>query len=115
MKRPIINENTIWNFFSLKISRNWKAAAILFNLSLIDMSVFDHFMLVPFLIGLFLGLFLIYYDVNLPSEKIAKWPHPTNADKLVFKDKNGLCFKFEFNEIDCKTEGLTIKDYPHDA
>jgi hypothetical protein len=79
------------------------------------MSVFEHFMLVPFLIGLILGLFLIYYDVNLPSEKIPKWPHPSNADKLVFKDKNDLCFKFEFNEIDCKTEGLTIKDYPHET
>lgn len=77
------------------------------------MSIFRHFMLWPFFIGLVIGLFMVYFHVDLPVDRVAKWPHPTNVNALVFKDKNNLCFRFETDMVDCGS--VTAKNYPYEV
>jgi hypothetical protein len=41
-----------------------------------------------------------------------KWPHPENAGKIKYKDKNGLCYEYESETVDCATNKAKIKPYP---
>jgi len=76
----------------------------------------NHFMLVPFIVGAVVGLLALTFHVRLPVDKVPRWPHPTSVQETVYKDKNGYCFKFEAEMVDCETakagkEGL--KPYPY--
>lgn len=70
-----------------------------------------HFKLYPFIFGIIIGLIGIYYIK--PIENITyKYPNPDNAGKLTYKDKNGLCYKYIANEVNCDTNESRLKDYP---
>jgi hypothetical protein len=73
--------------------------------------MFQHFMIMPFLLGLGLGIAGIYF---LKSEAtiVYKYPTPENVGKLSYKDKNGVCYQYSGKEVDCdKTDGK-LKTYP---
>jgi|LauGreDrversion4_2_1035121.scaffolds.fasta_scaffold778181_2 hypothetical protein len=76
----------------------------------------DHFMLLPFLVGAGVGILALTFHVKLPVDKVPRWPHPNSLNEDVFKDKNGRCFKFGAEMVNCegelaKKEGL--KNYPY--
>lgn len=65
----------------------------------------------PFLVGLAIGLFLVY--ILKPSQTvIVKYPNLENADTVVYRDRNGTCFKYETKVVDCDKEEDRIKPYP---
>ena len=43
---------------------------------------------------------------------IQKYPHPSNVEKNVYKDPNGVCYKYKSSEVDCDKNESTIKPYP---
>jgi hypothetical protein len=65
----------------------------------------------PFLVGLAIGLFLVY--ILKPSQTvIVKYPNLENTDTVVYRDRNGTCFKYETKVVDCDKEEDRIKPYP---
>jgi hypothetical protein len=73
-------------------------------------------MIWPFVAGMVVGVLAITSHVRLPVDKVPRWPHPGIVDETVYKDKNGYCFKFEAEMVDCEAakagkEGL--KPYPY--
>ena len=65
----------------------------------------------PFLIGLTIGLFFVYVLKPAPVV-IVRYPNIDNVGKVIYRDRNGACFKYEMEEIDCDKAEDRIKDYP---
>ncbi len=73
--------------------------------------MFKHFEMVPFLGGLALGLVLLFFWKQKP-EVIEAYPHPSNVEKNVYRDPNGVCYKYQSKEVDCDKNEATLKAYP---
>jgi hypothetical protein len=71
----------------------------------------NHFSLVPFLVGIAAGLFLVFFYKVEPTYSY-KYPHPSNVDGRVYKDKNGVCYKYNSKEVNCDSNEGTLKQYP---
>jgi hypothetical protein len=60
------------------------------------------FELLPFLAGIIAGLLIVFGLKPDTRERVVKWPHPSNAGKVVYRDRNGLCYTFEAQLTDCE-------------
>jgi hypothetical protein len=75
------------------------------------MKFFNQLQLLPLLVGLFLGMFMVY--VLKPSPNIVyKYPTLDNAGKVVYQDRNGVCFKYHADTVDCNKNEDRITVYP---
>jgi hypothetical protein len=64
--------------------------------------MWNHFKILPFLAGLAVAWVVFFYlKPESAMDKVVKWPHPTNAGKVVYRDRNGLCYTFESQIADC--------------
>lgn len=72
------------------------------------MKFFNRIQFFPFILGLFIGMFLVY--VLKPSAVVVyKYPTLDNAGKVVYKDRNDVCFKYHADTVDCdKNEGKIV-------
>lgn len=70
-----------------------------------------HIKIVPLFIGLVIGFIAI---LMIKPEKgiIYKYPTPQNAGKIVYKDKNGVCYKYSSKEVNCDSNESRLKDFP---
>jgi hypothetical protein len=41
-----------------------------------------------------------------------KYPTPENCGKVVYKDKNGICYKYSTKQVDCDKNQSRLKDFP---
>lgn len=73
--------------------------------------MFKHFRVIPFIVGLVMGIIGVFF-VNPPKNVVHKYPTPDNAGKLVYKDKNGVCYKYIAKEVDCDKNESRLKDFP---
>ena len=65
----------------------------------------------PLVIGIVVGFIILrLFAIDRPI--FYKWPHPENAGKVKYKDKNGLCYEYETSTVDCATNKAKIKPYP---
>lgn len=65
----------------------------------------------PFLFGLAAGVFVVY--ILKPSAVvIVRYPNIDNVGKVVYKDRNGTCFRYEINTVDCDKSEDRIRTYP---
>lgn len=70
-----------------------------------------HIQLVPLLVGLVIGIIAILFVK--PEQKINyKYPTPQNAQNLIYKDKNGVCFQYIPKEVDCDKNESKLKAFP---
>lgn len=70
-----------------------------------------HIQLIPLLSGLVIGVIAILYVK--PEQKINyKYPTPQNAKDMIYKDKNGICFQYIPNEVNCDKNESKLKDFP---
>lgn len=60
-----------------------------------------HFKLIPFVSGLVIGAIIFFGFKPDTRDRVVKWPNPENAGKVVYRDRNGLCYKFESQIVDC--------------
>ena len=76
--------------------------------------IWNHFQIMPFIIGLAIGLVTITWRKPDDSMRIPKWPHPTTVGKFTYRDRNGLCYSFSSEEVDCAKVKEKLKDYPYE-
>ena len=75
------------------------------------MKFFNHLRLFPFLFGLFFGMFFVYI-LKPTAIVVYKYPTMDNAGKLVYKDRNGVCFKYHADTVNCDQNEARITAYP---
>lgn len=73
--------------------------------------MFKHFTLIPFLVGLAVGTFVLFFFKSEPTI-LMKYPHPSNVDGRTYKDKNDVCYRYTSKEVNCDENELTLKQYP---
>ncbi len=76
--------------------------------------MWNHFRIVPFIIGVVLGLFVVF-AYKTPMTTVYEYPHPQNVKHRVYRDKNGVCYKYEATEVSCDENEATLKPYPLQA
>jgi len=64
-----------------------------------------------FIISLSIGLVFVYLSAPTHST-VMVYPTPENVDKLQYKDKAGVCFRFNPIETDCPTDASKIRHIP---
>jgi len=64
-----------------------------------------------FIISFALGMLFVYM-YKPKTEIIFKFPNPNNVDKIIYNDKNDTCYKYNFEEKDCKDVDSKIKEHP---
>jgi len=73
--------------------------------------MFKHFLLLPFLGGLALGIIGIYL-LKPEATVLFKYPTPDNVGELTYRDKNKVCYKYNSKEVDCDARDIVPKNYP---
>lgn len=71
----------------------------------------ERFHVLPFLFGLGLGITIFFFLKPEAQEKVVKWPHPSNAGKLVYRDRNGLCYTYKQQIADCGSVKESLQEY----
>jgi hypothetical protein len=64
-----------------------------------------------FLAGIIAGIFIIC-TMRLKTKEIIRYPNPENVDSTIYRDKNGVCFKFKSNDVSCEDNASAIKEFP---
>lgn len=70
-----------------------------------------HIQIIPLLIGIVVGIIGIVF-IKPEMKVIYKYPNPMNADKMIYKDKNGVCYKYSVKEENCDQNESKLKDFP---
>jgi hypothetical protein len=65
----------------------------------------------PFVAGLVIGGIIFFGFKPDTKERVVKWPNPENAGKVVYRDRNGLCYKFESQIVDCEKVQEKLQAY----
>lgn len=63
------------------------------------------------MIGIVVGIIGIYF-IKPVQNIVYKYPTPDNSGKLVYKDKNGVCYKYDSKAVDCDKSENKLKDFP---
>lgn len=70
-----------------------------------------HIKLVPLLLGIVIGIVAILFVK--PDKKVTyKYPSPEIAKDLIYKDNNGVCYKYIPKEANCDKNESKLKDFP---
>lgn len=73
--------------------------------------LYKQFKLIPFLAGIGVGLLVMVF-VKAEPVKILDYPHPDTVKQRVYRDKNGVCYKYTSVEVNCDENESTLKPYP---
>lgn len=71
----------------------------------------QHFVWWAFLLGVVAGIVGIYY-VRPSISSILRYPVPQDIDKLVYRDKSGICYKYSAKEVNCDANENKLKSFP---
>jgi hypothetical protein len=63
------------------------------------------FNIFAFIIAFSLGILFVYLSAPKPR-LIIKYPTPYNADKIVYKNENDICYKYKVNEVKCTDNSI---------
>ncbi len=59
-----------------------------------------------FIIAFAIGILYVY--VSAPKPRIIiKYPTPLNADKIVYKNENDICYKYKAEEVKCTDKSIS--------
>ncbi len=63
------------------------------------------------IVGLVVGFILLrMYAIDRPI--FYKWPSPDNVGKVTYKDKNGVCYQYQGDIVDCAANKDKIRPIP---
>ena len=66
----------------------------------------------PALVAGIVGGFILLRLFAIDRPIFYKWPSPENAGKVHYKDKNGACYEYTSDTVDCNANKDKIKPYP---
>ena len=75
-------------------------------------SLVGFFHLLPFILGLTVGIVYIALGGKGAHEVIYKYPHPTTVDALTYRDPNGACYRYKVEQVNCDRNEKKLKEYP---
>jgi hypothetical protein len=64
-----------------------------------------------FVAGLLTGIFVVCV-IRLKAKEVVRYPHPSNSETTVYRDKNNVCFKFKTTEVKCDEHKDKVVEYP---
>jgi hypothetical protein len=70
-----------------------------------------HIELFPLAAGFIVGIIAILF-IKPQQTIVYKYPTPETAEKMIYKDKNGVCYKYNSNKLDCDKNESRLKDFP---
>jgi len=70
-----------------------------------------HLRIIPLLSGIAIGIIGILF-VKPEKNIIYKYPTPENSEKIIYKDKNGVCYTYKANQVDCDKNESKLKNFP---
>ena len=71
----------------------------------------NHIRLLPFVFGIVVGIIAVV--VAKPQKNIVyKYPNPATANTTVYKDKNGICYRYQAKEVNCDANEDKLKEFP---
>ena len=70
-----------------------------------------HIDIIPLAIGIAVGIVAILC-IKPEQTVVRKYPNPETAKKLIYKDKNDVCYKYNVKKVDCDKNESKIKDFP---
>ena len=70
-----------------------------------------HFRIIPFVVGIAIGVFILFFYVT-PPHTVYMYPHPDTVKDKVYKDRDGICYSYTSSEVDCDKNENTLKQYP---
>jgi hypothetical protein len=63
------------------------------------------FNIVAFISAFAIGILFVY--LSSPKQKIIiKYPTPYNSNKIVYKNENDMCYKYDVEEIKCTDKAI---------
>ena len=71
----------------------------------------ERFHFLPFLAGLAIAWLIFFVVKPEATDRVVKWPRPENCDKLTYRDRNGICYKFEAQIVDCAKVVDKLENY----
>jgi hypothetical protein len=73
--------------------------------------MFKHIQVIPLIVGIIVGICGIWF---MPPDKniVYKYPIPNQADNLIYKDKNEVCYQYVASEVSCDKSESRLKDFP---
>jgi len=71
----------------------------------------NHIRIVPLLAGIVIGIIAIIY-VKPEESVVYTYPHPNIAEKTIYKDRNGVCYRYKPTKVDCDKNQDKLKDFP---
>jgi len=73
--------------------------------------MWHHLELLPFISGLVVAAVIFFGLKPETKDRVVKWPNPENAGKAIYRDRNGLCYKFESQIVDCGSVKEKLQAY----
>jgi hypothetical protein len=61
--------------------------------------------------GIVVGI-IAQFVIKPEQKTIVRYPEPSKADSLTFRDSNNTCFKFKASEVECNTNEGNLLDFP---
>ena len=73
--------------------------------------MFSRIRIVPLIIGITIGVVAILY-IKPEKTVVYKYPNPESTDKIIYKDKNGICYAYSPKKVDCDKNEDKLKNFP---
>jgi hypothetical protein len=70
-----------------------------------------HIRCIPFIVGVGLGVALLLF-YKAPRKVVYEYPHPQNVNDRVYRDENGICYKYSSEKVGCDANEATLRQYP---
>jgi len=65
----------------------------------------------PLIIGIVIGIIAILY-IKPEKTVVYKYPNPETSEKIIYKDKNGVCYAYAPKKVDCDKNENKLKNFP---
>jgi hypothetical protein len=73
--------------------------------------IFDFLNIKYFIVSFATGILIVYLNTP-PPEIIIKYPTPSNAGKIIYKDDAGVCYKYKAREVECPKNNENVESQP---
>jgi hypothetical protein len=73
--------------------------------------MFRRIQIVPLIIGIAIGIVAILY-IKPEQAVVYKYPNPETSEKIIYKDKNGVCYAYASKKVDCDKNEDKLKNFP---